>query len=257
MRVLGIDFGGTGIKAAPVDTRTGELLAGRHRILTPQPATPEAVISTVERLVQHFDWHGPLGFAVPAVVRDGTVLTAANISDEWLGFDAKEGLETKTGCPATVLNDADAAGYAEMHFGAGRDQAGLVIIVTLGTGIGTALFINGHLVPNTELGHLEIDGEDAEKQAAEVVRVREDLGWKKWAKRVDAYLCCLQRYFWPILFIVGGGVSKKSEKFMPRLTVPVPVEPAQLRNEAGIVGAALAHAHERQRSTARLALGAK
>ncbi len=255
MNVLGIDVGGTGIKGAPVDTASGSLLAPRHRILTPQPATPDAVGQTVGELVRHFNWTGPVGCGVPAVVRHGHLLTAANISAEWLGFDGQQLIERVTGCDAVLINDADAAGYAEMHFGAGRGRSGLVIVVTLGTGIGTALFINGHLVPNTELGHLEVEGEDAEKWAAEIVRVNEALSWKKWAKRVDTYLHCLERYFWPDLFIIGGGVSKKSEKFVPRLSVQAPVVPAELRNEAGIVGAALAYDHAQLRQRGKLALG--
>jgi polyphosphate glucokinase len=255
MQILGIDFGGTGVKGAPVDTANGTLVQPRHRILTPQPATPEAVAQTVAELTAHFQWTGPVGIGVPAVVQQGRFRTAANIEDAWLDLDAVKLFSEATGCRVSVINDADAAGYAEMHFGAGRGQAGLVIIVTLGTGIGTALFTNGHLVPNTELGHLEIDGVDAEHMASEIVRKREDLGWKRWARRVDTYLHHLQRYFWPDLLIVGGGVSKKSEKFLPHLTVPVQVVPAELRNEAGIVGAALAVAHQQERARARLALG--
>jgi polyphosphate glucokinase len=257
IEILGIDIGGTGIKGAPVDTRSGKLLAERYRIETPHPATPSAVAASVGDVARHFAWKGPVSCAMPAVVQRGRIRTAANISKRWLGVNAVERFRAATGCKISVINDADAAGYAEMHFGAGRGQTGLVIMVTLGTGIGTALFINGHLVPNTELGHMEVDCKEAEKQAAESVRIEKDLSWKKWAKRVDAYLLALHRYFWPDLFIVGGGVSKKHDKFLPRLAVPTRVLPARLRNDAGIIGAALAFEHERERGRAgrKLALG--
>jgi len=255
MRVLGIDIGGSGIKGAPVDTATGKLLAARKRIETPQPATPQAVARTVSEIARHFDWSGPIGCAVPAVVKNGRLRTAANISRSWLGVNAVALLQKRTGCKVSVINDADAAGYAEMHFGAGRNREGLVIIVTLGTGIGTALFINGHLVPNTELGHLTLRGRDAETWAAESVREKKDLGWKKWARRLDAYLRLLQDYFWPDAFIIGGGVSKKWQKFLPRLKLITPIVPARLRNEAGIIGAALAYHHERRRARQRRSLG--
>ncbi len=255
MKVLGIDIGGTGIKGAPVDTSRGKLAAPRRRIATPRPATPEAVGASVARIVRHFKWRGPVGCAVPAVVQDGRVRTAANISKRWLGIDARALFRGSAGRRVTVVNDADAAGYAEMHFGAGRGVSGLVIIVTLGTGIGSALFINGHLVPNTELGHLEIDGREAEKWAAARVREAQDLSWKKWAQRVDVYLTRLQRYFWPDLIIIGGGVSKKRDKFLPRLTVPVKVVAAKLRNDAGIIGAALAYQHEQRRARQKRTLG--
>jgi len=254
MRVLGVDIGGSGIKGAPVDTRRGKLLADRHRITTPQPATPAAVSSAVRDLVREFDWKGPVGCAVPAVVQRGFVRTAANIADAWLGVHAPRLFRKTLKRTVTVVNDADAAGYAEMHFGAGRRRDGLVIIVTLGTGIGTALFINGHLVPNTELGHLEVRGREAEKWAAASVRDAKDLSWKKWAHRVDVYLHAMQRYFWPDLFIIGGGVSRKHEKFIPRLTVAVPVVPASLGNDAGIIGAALAFEHELRRTKQKRSL---
>jgi polyphosphate glucokinase len=255
IKVLGIDVGGSGIKGAPVDTKSGKLLAERRRVATPQPATPRAVARAVARIVDHFAWRGPLGCALPAVVKDGRLRTAANISRSWLGIDAQALIRRSTRRPVSVINDADAAGYAEMTFGAGRRRSGLVVMVTLGTGIGTALFINGHLVPNTELGHLVLHGRDAETWAAESVREAKDLSWKKWARRVDAYLHLLQRYFWPDLFIIGGGVSSKWQKFLPRLTLPTPVVPARLRNDAGIIGAALAYEHHRQRARRKLALG--
>ncbi len=240
MNILGIDIGGTGIKGAPVDTATGALLAERHRIPTPTPATPEAVSSTVAQVVQHFRWQDAIGCGFPAAIRTGQVLTAANIDQAWIGANAQALFADATGRLCTVVNDADAAGYAEMHFGAGRGVHGTVLIVTLGTGIGTALFVNGHLVPNTELGHIEVNGKEAEKWAAASVREHKQLSWKKWARRLDTYLTRLEAYFWPDLIIVGGGVSKKHEKFLPRLTLETRVVPAQMRNEAGIVGAALA-----------------
>lgn len=254
--MLGIDVGGSGIKGAPVDTGAGTLLAPRLRLAMPPAATPGAVVRTVAAITRHFDWSGPLGCTVPGVVQGATVKTAANISREWIGVDAGARLRAATGCAeVTVINDADAAGYAEMHFGAGRGRAGTVIVLTLGTGIGTAIFINGHLVPNLELGHLEVDGREAEARASDAARRRKGLSWKKWARRVDEYLHALHRYFWPDLIIIGGGVSRRAEKFLPRLTVPVEVVPAALRNEAGIVGAALAHAHAVQRAGRKLSLG--
>lgn len=257
MRVLGIDVGGSGIKGAPVDTRTGRLLAPRYRLSTPSPATPAAVTRTVARVVRHFAWTGPIGCGVPAAVRDGVFLTAANVHRGWIGTDARALFSHATGCRVTIVNDADAAGYAEMTFGAGRGRTGLVILVTLGTGIGTALFINGHLVPNTELGHLELDGREAEAHASARVRKHARLSWKKWARRVDAYLHALQRYFWPDRIILGGGVSRRADKFLAYLTVRDMVEviAAELRNDAGIVGAALAYEHTVRRGRQRLALG--
>jgi polyphosphate glucokinase len=241
VHILGIDIGGTGVKGAPVDVRSGVLTELRYREITPQPSTPDAVADTVNKVIKHFDWKGPVGCGLPGVVKQGRVRTAANIAEQWLDCNAQELFEQATGCPFVVINDADAAGYAEMHFGAGQGRQGLVIVVTLGTGIGTALFIDGHLVPNTELGHIESNGVEAELRASELARKNEGLSWKKWARRVDKYLHDLQRYFWPDLFIIGGGASNKSEKFLPHLTVPVPLLVAELRNEAGIVGAALAY----------------
>jgi polyphosphate glucokinase len=240
MRVLGIDVGGTGIKGAPVDTETGELLAERFRLLTPHPADPKAVAETVAQIVKHFDYQGPVGCGFPAAVQHGVVKTAANIDKSWIGDNARARFEEATGCTFTVANDADVAGLAEMRLGAGKGVMGTVLVVTLGTGIGTALFVDGKLVPNTELGHIEIKGRDAETWASEAVRERKDLSWKKWAKRVDRYLDTMHAYLWPELIIIGGGVSKKHDKFIPRLDVPTEVVPATLRNEAGIVGAALA-----------------
>src|SRR4029450_8689149 len=222
------------------DTLTGELLGERFRLLTPSPATPAAVSATVAEVAAHFSWHGPIGCGFPAAIRAGKVRTAVHVAKEWVGCEAEKLFQASTGCPVDVLNDADAAGYAEMRFGAGQGRQGVVLIATLGTGIGTALFINGHLVPNTELGHIEIRGKDAEVRASANARERKGLSWKKWARRVDEYLKHINYYLWPDLIIVGGGVSKKADKFLPLLTVNAEVVAARLENEAGIVGAALA-----------------
>jgi polyphosphate glucokinase len=238
--ILGIDVGGTGIKGAPVDTEKGMLTQERFRVLTPQPATPEAVSDSVAEVVHHFENHERFGCGFPAVVKNGIVHTAANIDHSWIGRDAKTLFERKTMIKVTMINDADAAGLAEVHFGAGRDKKGVIYVCTLGTGIGSALFVDGKLVPNTELGHLEIKGEDAELRSSERVRLEEDMSWKKWGKRVDQYLNAVERVIYPDLIIIGGGASKNAAKFIPFLTVKAPVVPAELLNEAGIVGAALA-----------------
>lgn len=249
MEILGIDIGGTGIKGAPVDTEHGKLLAERFRVLTPHPATPEAVADCVTEVVRHFNWTDRIGCGFPAVVKQGKMMTAANVDKSWIGFDGKTLFERKTQCKTTITNDADAAGLAELHFGAGKGHHGLVLMVTLGTGIGTALFINGHLVPNTELGHIEIRGKDAELRASERVRIDKDLSWKQWGKRVDEYLDTLERLLWPDLIIIGGGASKNFAKFIPRLSVNAQVVPAQMLNDAGIVGAALAAIPRRKNSS--------
>lgn len=240
MKVLGIDIGGSGIKGAPVDTDTGELLAERFRIPTPQPSKPKAVAGTVAAIAGHFGWQGPVGCGFPAVVQHGVTKTAANVHRKWLGTDAAKLFSDTLGCPVTVINDADAAGLAEMRFGAGRGRQGAVMLVTIGTGLGTALFSDGHLVPNLELGHLEIRGKDAERRASDAARKRRHLSWNQWAEAFDEYLETLERLFWPDLFILGGGASKKGDRFLHRLTVQAEVVTAQLLNEAGIVGAALA-----------------
>ncbi len=239
IEILGVDIGGSGVKGAPVDTATGQLTAERHRLPTPIPATPEAVSDTVAQVVDHFNWKGIVGCGFPAAIRQGEVLNASNIAKSWLGQNAQQLFAKATGCSVTVANDADAAGYAEMRFGAGCNCNGTVLIVTLGTGIGTALFTHGQLVPNLELGHIEINGKEAEKWASAAVREHEQLSWKAWARRLDIYLTHMERYLWPDLVIVGGGISKKHDKFLPRLTLETEVMPAQMRNEAGIVGAAL------------------
>ncbi|MCZ7528323.1 MAG: ROK family protein [Acidimicrobiia bacterium] len=240
--LLGIDVGGSGIKGAPVRLADGTLAAPRHRIRTPRPATPEAVAGTVGELVRHFGWTGPVGCAFPAVVKGGVVRTAANVDDAWVGCDAGSRFAEATGCPVTVVNDADAAGIAEATFGAARHRSGVVVVVTLGTGIGTAVLVDGTLLPNTELGHLTVRGRDAEGWAAESARDREDLSWKAWAERLDEYFAELERLLWPDLIVVGGGVSKKADRFLPLLHTRADIVPAELRNEAGIVGAAMAAA---------------
>lgn len=240
MEILGIDIGGSGIKGAPVDVTTGQLTAERFRLPTPQPATPKAVSKIVAKVARHFDWHAPIGITFPAVVQNGITMSAANVDKSWIGAPAETLLAEATGCPVRVLNDADAAGIAEMTFGAGKGQSGEVMILTLGTGIGSAIFVNGVLVPNTELGHLEMNGLDAEDYASDRIRKEKDLNWKKWGKRVNKYLAVLERLFSPDLFIIGGGVSKKFDRYAEFLMPRVPVVPAELRNEAGIVGAAMA-----------------
>jgi polyphosphate glucokinase len=242
MQVMGIDIGGTGIKGALVDTDSGEMLTERHRLPTPQPSTPKAVIETMAELVNTFAWRGLVGCGFPGVVKDGVTYTAANVSEKWIGVNLREALEEITQSRAVVINDADAAGLAEMRFGAGRDEDGVVLVITLGTGIGTALFTGGRLLPNAEFGHLEISGQEAEDWAAAIVREEGELSWKKWGKRVNKYLSVMERLFWPDLIIIGGGISKKHDKFFPYLTLHTRVVPAEMRNEAGIVGAALAAA---------------
>jgi polyphosphate glucokinase len=240
MNILGIDIGGSGIKGAPVDTVTGVLLAERQRIETPEGARPKAVAAVVGELARRFNWQGPVGVGFPGVVQNGVVRTAANVHKKWIDTDAAALLGEATGCPVSVINDADAAGLAEMSFGAGRGVPGVVMVITIGTGIGTALFSSGVLVPNTELGHLIIRGKEAEARATDAVRQAQGLSWKKWAGRFNEYLLELHRLLWPDMFILGGGASKDFEKYAEYLSVPVMIVPAALLNEAGIVGAALA-----------------
>ena len=243
--VLGIDIGGTGIKAAPVDVTTGRLLAERAKVATPRPATPAAVEAVLRQLISDFAWSGPLGITFPGVVIDGTIRTAANLHPDWIGVSVADLLNDVTaGKQVAVINDADAAGLAEMRFGAGAGERGVVLMLTLGTGIGSALFHDGILVPNTEFGHIELDGEDAERRASERAREEQDLSWGKWAGRVDAYLDKMEQLLSPQLIIIGGGISRKSDKFLPRLTtLRARVLPAALHNDAGIVGGAMA-AHD-------------
>jgi polyphosphate glucokinase len=239
MNILGIDIGGSGIKGAPVNLKTGELLAPRHRIPTPHPSKPEAVAEVVGEIARGFQWSGSIGAGFPAVIQHGVVRTAANVHKSWINTDAATLFGKATGCPVTVVNDADAAGMAEMAFGAGQGRNGVVLVVTIGTGLGTAVFTDGHLCPNTEFGHIEIDCKDAELLASDAVRKKHKLSWKKWAAGLDTYLLRLEALIWPDLIILGGGVSKKHEKFIPRLTVQAEVVPAETFNEAGIIGAAL------------------
>jgi polyphosphate glucokinase len=243
MHALGVDIGGTGIKAAPVDVSAGKLLEERQKIDTPHPATPDAVAGVVAELAKAFSWTGPVGITFPGVVVNGITRTAANVDNGWIGLDARALLAKATGLEVSVLNDADAAGMAEMAFGAGRGVASTVLMLTFGTGIGSALFVDGILVPNTEFGHIEIRGKDAEKRASEIVREEHDLSWDKWAARVDEYLRHMEALVSPSLFIIGGGISKKSDKFVPLLEgIQAKIVPAAMLNDAGIVGAAM-HAH--------------
>ncbi len=238
--VLGIDIGGSGIKANLVDTRSGELLAERFRIATPTPSVPEAVAEVIAVMVRHFDYQGRVGCTFPAIVKGGVTLSAANVDPSWIGFPAAQLFSQETGLEVNLVNDADAAGVAEMAFGAGRDRPGVVIALTLGTGIGSAVFLDGRLLPNSEFGHLHFGAsQSVEDWAAASVKDQEGLSWRVWATRVDAFLNHLHLVMAPDLFILGGGVSRRWDKWSGHLTVPVEVVPAELRNEAGIVGAAV------------------
>ena len=237
--VVGVDIGGTGIKAAPVDIATGKLAAERIRVPTPSPATPQAVAQVVGEVLDRIDTGGPVGLAVPAVVRGRVIETASYIDRTWIGVDAVDFFSRVTGRPVAVMNDADAAGIAEVRFGSGRGHAGVVAMITLGTGIGSALFVDGVLVPNSELGHLPLHDGVAEQWAAESVREREDLSWPEYADRLQTYLELVQRVLWPQLIIIGGGISNVADKFLPQIELRTPMVPAQLLNHAGIIGAAL------------------
>ena len=242
MEALGIDIGGSGIKGAPVDTATGRLLTERFRIPTPQPATPAAVLDVTAQVIAHFAWTGPIGCGFPAVVKHGQVLTAANIDPTWIGTAIEDELRAAVGAQVRVLNDADAAGVAEMRWGAGAARDGVVLILTLGTGIGSALFVDGKLVPNTEFGHIEIRGKVAEQRAADSVRERKRLSWKRLAKSLDEYIQKMERLLSPDLIIIGGGASAEADRFLAYLSPRAEIVPAQMRNNAGIAGAALAGA---------------
>jgi polyphosphate glucokinase len=246
--VLGIDIGGSGIKGALVDVATGELVERRFRVPTPQPSKPKKVAAVVKQIVEHFEWEGPLGVTFPAIIRSGIVRSAANVDKRWIGTDGRRLFEDVTALPVELLNDADAAGIAEMTYGAGRGQKGTVLMLTLGTGIGSALFREGVLVPNTELGHLIFKGSDAEHYAADSVRERENLSWKKWGRRVARYLDHVEFLFSPNLIIIGGGVSKQHARYFHYFDTEAQVVPAEALNEAGIVGAALAARRGGQRS---------
>lgn len=253
---IGVDVGGSGIKAAAVNLDTGELLSLRHRVPTPQPSAPAAVIASIARLVKKIqaevkiDASVPVGVGFPAVVIDGVTKSAANVDAGWVDFDADTALERVLRRPVHLVNDADAAGVAEMRFGAGIGERGTVFLITLGTGTGSALFYDGMLVPNLELGHMEIRGRDAEKRSAAAARLRRGISWKAWAMDLDEHLLAIEKLFSPKLFIIGGGVSKRSERFIPRLTVRAAVVPAKLLNDAGIVGAAMAAAETEGRKQA-------
>ncbi len=240
MEILGIDVGGSGIKGAPINTETGMVLVDRHRIKTPEGAEPQPMAEVIAQIARHFSWQGPIGVGFPGPIKQGVVKMAANISPAWVGLNAGELLGQFTGCPVTVLNDGDAAGLAEVTFGAGKGIKGVVIMVTLGTGIGTAIFCDGKLLPNTEFGHVKIDRHEAEARASDAARQREKLSWKKYAKRLNRYFKEMENLFWPDLFIVGGGISKYHDKYLPLLLLETPVVPAQMFNEAGMIGAALA-----------------
>ena len=242
---LGIDIGGTGIKAAVVDLETGHLTTPRQRLRTPHPATPKAVGRTIRTLVDSDEFREPalVGAGFPAAIKCGRVLTASNVDQKWIGEDAAALLTKATGRQTIVLNDADAAGLAEIRFGAGREVPGVVLMITLGTGIGCGLFYNGALFPNTELGHIEVRGKQAELRASELVRERRGLSWSAWARRVQEYLNVIDSLLWPDLVIIGGGVSATPEKFLPRIRIRPKLVPAMLGNDAGIIGAAI-HAAE-------------
>ncbi|HEY8868782.1 MAG TPA: ROK family protein [Candidatus Limnocylindrales bacterium] len=247
---IGVDVGGSGIKTGAVDLDTGQLVSERLRVATPQPATPEAVIASIARLVRRIrqaaalpaETSVPVGVDLPCVVIDGVTRTAANIDPAWIGHPAEASLAKALEQQVIVLNDADAAGLAEVRFGAGKDQAGVVLVLTLGTGVGSGMFLDGKLIPNTELGHMEIRGRDAERRSAAAARLRRGLSWKAWAADVDEHLDAIDKILWPNMIIIGGGVSKNADRFLPLLTVRPPVVAAQLRNNAGIVGAAMAAA---------------
>lgn len=239
MIVLGIDIGGTGMKGAVVDTIRGELITDRHRIPTPSPATPKAMIKTVKEIVEHFEWEGPIGCGFPAAIKHDKVMTASNIDPSWIGIKAAKKIKKKTGCKTHLVNDVDAAGLAEMSFGAGKGNNGTVLMIAAGTGIGTALFTEGELVPNTELGHIPLHGASAEKYAANSVRKKLDLSLEEWAGRFNEYLALVEFLLWPDLIILGGGISKQSDKFIDLLETKCEIVPAKMLNNAGIIGAAV------------------
>ncbi|MCB9439756.1 MAG: ROK family protein [Mycolicibacterium sp.] len=243
---LGIDVGGTGVKGGIVNLDTGLLVGERFKLPTPQPSTPDAVAMTVAEVVAHFGWHGPVGVTYPGVIVDGVVRTAANVDESWLGTNVAQAYsEALGGRPVTVLNDADAAGLAEQRFGAGRNHSGVIVLLTFGTGIGSAVIHNGQLLPNTEFGHLEVGGKEAEHRAAASVRERKEWSYKRWTREVSRVLVAVENAVWPDLIIAGGGVSRKGDKWIPLLTNRTPVVAAELQNTAGIVGAAMVSAGAR------------
>ena len=259
---IGIDVGGSGIKAAVVDVEAGRFRSDRLRVATPIPATPEAVIASIGRLVRRLARASglgsttPVGVGLPGVTLDNTLKSAANIDQAWIEFPVVERLRKATGRPVSIVNDADAAGIAEMRFGIGQDKAGVVIFLTLGTGVGSGVFVDGILVPNTEFGQMEIRGRPAERRSAAAARLRRGLSWKAWSQDLDEHLQRIDQLMWPNLMILGGGVSKQPDRFIPRLTVRCPVVPAQLRNDAGIIGAAIVATADAADAAARAALDA-
>jgi polyphosphate glucokinase len=244
MEVLGIDVGGTGIKGAPVNIKTGELLKERYRIETPQPATPEAIGAVIKQIVNFFNWEGKIGIGFPSVVKNGEVLTASNIDNSWIGIPINKYLSEITECEVLAVNDADAAGLAELYFGGGSNMKGIVLLLTIGTGVGSVLFIDGKLIPNTELGHLKFKKKTIEDYVSNSVREKKEMDWNKWGNRFNNILKHYERLFYPDLIIIGGGISKKMDKFEEFITVKTKVIPAHLMNEAGIIGAALFAAKE-------------
>lgn len=242
-RGFGIDVGGSGVKGGIVDLDTGLLIGDRFKLLTPQPSTPEAVAETVAGVVGHFDWTGPLGVTYPGVITHGVVRTAANVDKDWIGTNVADVFAgALQGQPVTVLNDADAAGLAEVRFGAGRDVRGLIVLLTFGTGIGSAVIHNGVLLPNTEFGHIEVEGKEAEHRAASSVKEKKEWSYERWTKEVTKVMVAVENAIWPDLIIVGGGISRKAEKWVPLLENRTPVVAAELQNTAGIVGAAMSAA---------------
>ncbi len=240
MEILGIDIGGSALKGAPVDVVHGKLTAERFRIEVPKKPSPPVVLDAAAEIARHFDWNGPIGCTFPAIVKNGVTLSAANVDKKWIGFKTRKALAKSTGCPVLLINDADAAGLAEMKFGAGQREMGTVIMLTLGTGIGSAVFLDGKLLPNTELGHLRMGGKDAEDRAAARLKTEKNLTWKQYAERLNTYLEYVDLLFSPDLYIIGGGISKRADKFSPLLRSRAGIVPAKLLNDAGIVGAALA-----------------
>jgi polyphosphate glucokinase len=237
-KILGVDIGASGIKGAIVNLKNGELLSERRRLVTPRPANPENMAITFAELTKSFDWQGPVGCGFPAIVKDGVALSAANIDKKWINIDIEGILSKKSGCKVKVCNDADAAGVAEIAFGVGKGQKGVVVLITIGSGLGTALFTDGHLVPNTEFGHVFLNNMIAEHYASNTTREKYDLNWKKWGKRFNEYLLHIERLLTPNMIILGGGISKKYALYEKYIKVTCPVSPAKLLNNAGIVGAA-------------------
>jgi polyphosphate glucokinase len=246
MNGLGIDVGGSGVKGAIVDLRTGKFVGERYRIATPEPATTKAVVRVVARLVKHFEWKGPVGCGMPGPVKRGVLMTAVNLHPSWVEAKAEELYSRACGRPVSVVNDADAAGIAEMRFGAGKGKKGVVVMLTLGTGIGSAVFVDGVMFPNTEFGQMEVRGKRGERRASARIKKDKGLSWEEWAERLNEYLAALEGLLWPDLLILGGGVSKRAKKFIPLLSTRAPIVPAQLENQAGIVGAALLAASRRR-----------